>query len=160
MNRMIAWVIAFVVLCVSPAWAENITRGGSFKFGVPADVVFLAPVFTQQNPDIWVSLNIYDTLIQPNADGQGLEPGLASSYELAPDAKSVSLTLRPGAKFADGSPIQPRAVKFSLERARVSGGFKFLWESSESVEVTPPDKIVVKLKEPSPAILSALATFN
>lgn len=160
MNRMIAWVIAFVVLCGSTAWAENVTRGGNFRFGVQADVVFLDPVFTQQNPDIWVSLNIYDTLIQPSIDGQGLEPGLASSYELAPDAKSVSLTLRPGIKFADGSPIELSDVKFSLERARVSGEFKFLLETIESVEITPPDKIVIKLKEPSPAILSALATFN
>ena len=160
MRRLIAWAGALLLLGSTAAMAEDVTRGGTFTFGAQSDVVFIDPVFTQQNPDIWVSLNLYDTLIHPSADDQSLEPGLASSFELAPDAKSVSLTLRPGIKFADGSPIELSDVKFSLERARVSGEFKFLLETIESVETSPPDKILIKLKEPSPAILSALATFN
>ena len=138
------------------------SRGGTFVYSPRADVIFLDPVHTQQNPDIWIALNLYDTLIRPSADGKKLEPGLASAYELSPDAKTVSLTLRPGTKFADGSPITAGDVKFSLDRARdkTSGEFNFLLKAIDSVEIKGADKIQINLSQPNPAILAALATFN
>src|SRR5437016_5468584 len=129
MRNLAAALAAFVLLCGGSAGAA--TRGGTFVFSPIADCIFLDPVFTQQNPDIWVSLNIYDTLLHPSSDAKSLEPGLAKSWEVAPDAMSVTLTMRPGIQFADGSPIGVSDVKFSLDRARdkASGEFNFLLES-------------------------------
>ena len=156
------FVLVTGLLLLGAGSADAATRGGTFVFATRADVIFLDPVFTQQNPDIWISLNIHDTLLHPSLDGKTLEPGLASAYSVSPDAQTVTLTLRQGAKFADGSPILTSDVKFSLDRARdkESGEFNFLLDSIESVETQGDDTILVHLKHPDPAILQALATFN
>ena len=38
------------------------TRGGTLVYGRQTDCIYLDPVHTAQNEDIWVSLNLYDTL--------------------------------------------------------------------------------------------------
>jgi peptide/nickel transport system substrate-binding protein len=57
-------------------------------------------------------------------------------------------------------PIEPSDVKFTLDRAHVSGEFAFLLESIDKVETQGADTVVLHLKHPDPAILWALATFN
>ncbi len=47
-----------------------------------------------------------------------VEPGLATSWTYAPDGKSVTLTLRPGLKFTDGTPLNAEAVKENIDRAQ------------------------------------------
>jgi peptide/nickel transport system substrate-binding protein len=156
------FVLAIAALA-SAASAATPTRGGTFSFARAADSIYLDPVHTDQNADIWISLNLYDTLIQPTTDGKGLEPGLASSYAVSEDGKTVTLKLRPGTKFADGSPIQASDVKWSLDRAKTKetgGEFQFLLESIAAVEIQGTDTILLHMAHPDPAILQALATFN
>jgi peptide/nickel transport system substrate-binding protein len=152
--------LAAVLTLFGAGSAQALTRGGTFTYSPEADCIFLDPAFTQQNPDIWVALNIYDTLLHPSADGKTVVPGLASSYEVSPDALTITLKLRPGIKFSDGSAIEPSDVKFTLDRAHVSGEFAFLLESIDKVETQGTDTVVLHLKHPDPAILWALATFN
>jgi peptide/nickel transport system substrate-binding protein len=120
-------------------------------------------VHTTQNADIWLSLNLYDTLVLASPDGKGVEPGLATAYATTDDGKTVTFTMRPGIKFADGSPIEPSDVKWSLDRARnkdTGGDFTFLLSSIASVELVGSDKIAIHLSHPDPVLLQALATFN
>jgi len=143
--------------------AAAATRGGTLVFGRQIESQYLDPTRTAQNADIWISLNIYDTLLQPTADGTGVQPGLASAWKVAADGGTVTLTMRPGLKFADGSPIEVSDVKWSLDRARAkpSGGeFAFLLSSIASVETEGADTVVLKLTHPDPVILQALSTFN
>lgn len=145
------------------AVAAPVTRGGTFTFARAADCIYLDPVHTAQNADIWISLNIHDTLIQPSADGTALQPGLAEKYEVSEDGLTVTLTIRPDLKFADGSPLALSDIKWSLDRARTkaSGGtFQFLLEAIGEVVITPPSTVVLKMSHPDPSILQALATFN
>jgi len=160
MRGWIALLAAFG-LCVSSG-ALAATRGGTFVFGASADCIFLDPVHEQQNPDIWFAMNIYDTLLQPSSDGKTVQPGLASPHAISPDALTVTLTLRPGIRFGDGSPIEPSDVKFSLDRGRSKeegGNYYFLLSSVDQVEIADSDKIVLHLKHPDPSILQVLASF-
>lgn len=160
MKRIAAALALLVLLVTNPAGA--VTRGGTFVFGVSADCIFLDPVYEQQNPDIWFAMNVYDTLLQPSTDGKTVQPGLASSYEISPDALTVTLTLRPGIKFADGSPIEPSDVKFSLDRGRSKedgGAYFFLLSSLDSIEIAGENKVLLHLKKPDAAILQVLASF-
>src|SRR5258706_8825961 len=84
---------------------ETITRGGKMVYARYADSLFLDPVLNDANVDIWILTNLYDTLLQPTADGKGVTPGLASAYKVADDGLTFTLTLRQGTKFSDGSPI-------------------------------------------------------
>ena len=96
--------------------ARAATRGGTLVYGRQTDCIYLDPVHTAQNADIWVSLNLYDTLTQPTNDGKGVAPGLAASWEVSQDGKAMTFRLRPNLKFADGSPLTADDVKWSLER--------------------------------------------
>jgi peptide/nickel transport system substrate-binding protein len=154
---------AWLVLAALGLPAQAATRGGTLVFGRAIESQFLDPTQTAQNADIWISLNIYDTLLQPSADGTGVQPGLASAWKVADDGKTVTLTLRPGLKFADGSPLAPSDVKWSLDRARSKadgGEFAFLLSSIGSIDIQGADTIVLHMAHPDPVLLQALATFN
>ncbi len=137
-------------------------RGGKLIYARYADSLNLDPVFTDANVDIWILSNLYDTLLRPTHDGKGLVPGLATKWAFSDGGKTLTLTLREGVKFADGTPLKPTDVKWSLDRASnpKNGPWTFLVSSIDSVAVGGPNTIVVKLKHPDPTILSALATFN
>lgn len=136
--------------------------GGTLRFGRYADSLFLDPVLNDANLDIWVLNSLYDTLLQSTLDGQGIEPMLAESYEVAEDGLSMTVTLRPEIKFADGSSITPDDVKWSLDRARNpdNGIWSFSLESVDSVETQGDNQVVIKLNRPDPALPAALAMFN
>ena len=136
-------------------------RGGELVFGRYADSLFLDPVLNDANVDIWILTNLYDTLLQPTADGKSVEPGLATAWKVSDDGKSVTLTLREGVKFADGTPLTAQDVKWSLDRARDpnNGIWNFLIGSIDSIDASG-STVVLNLKHPDPSIVPALATFN
>jgi peptide/nickel transport system substrate-binding protein len=89
--------------------------GGSLKMieascpagsiGWPADSVNLA---------VMISQYCLETLIQTDFQGN-IMPGLATSWQLAPDNKSITFTLRKGVKFHDGTDFNANAVKFDFD---------------------------------------------
>ena len=152
---------AFAALLIVPAQAA--TRGGTLVFGRAMESQYLDPVHTSQNADIWLSLNLYDPLLMASADGKSVEPGLASAWTVSPDGMTVTFTMRPGIKFADGSPIELSDVKWSLDRARskeTGGDFSFLLWSIKSIDTAAPDQVILHMQHPDPTILQALSTFN
>jgi peptide/nickel transport system substrate-binding protein len=161
MLRRIFLLLALSLAAAAPARA--VTRGGTLVFGRQVDCIYLDPVHTAQNADIWISLNIYDTLTEPTDDGKSVVPGLAASWQTSDDGKTVTFKLRPDLKFADGSPLTVDDVKWSLDRAanKASGGdFQFLLGSIASVDTQGSDTVVLHLSHPDPTLLQALATFN
>ena len=144
-----------------PTPAQAATRGGKMIYARYADSLFLDPVLTDANVDVWVLTNIYDTLIAPTSDGLGLQPGLATKWEVSADGRTVTLTLRSGVKFADGSPMMASDVVWSLDRARdpKAGAWNGLLGSIASVAGSD-ETVTLTLKHPDPTLLPALATFN
>ena len=137
-------------------------RGGKLIYGRYADSQFLDPVLNDANVDIWVMNSIYDTLLFPTADGTGVQAGLATKWAFSDAGKTLTLTLRAGVKFSDGSPMTAGDVKWSLDRARdpKAGAWNDLIGSIDAVTAAGADTVVLKLKTPDPTILAALATFN
>ncbi len=162
MKSILSTVLAASLLLGASSAALAVERGGVMTFGRYADSLFLDPVLNDANVDIWVLSNLYDTLILPTNDGQGLMPGLATKWDVSPDGMKVTLTLRDGIKFSDGSPITPDDVIWSLERAANpdNGIWNFLVESIDKVTAPDAKTIVIALKHPDPAILPALTVFN
>jgi peptide/nickel transport system substrate-binding protein len=137
-------------------------RGGKLVYGRYADSLFLDGVNTELNVDIWVLCSIYDTLLLPTKDGLGLRAGLATKWEFSDGGKTLTLALRPGVKFSDGTPLTADDVKWSLDRAKdpKQGAWNSLLGSVDTVTIADPATIVLKLKHPDPTILPVLATFN
>jgi peptide/nickel transport system substrate-binding protein len=57
-----------------------------------------------------------DALVNVSKDGKRLEPGLAQSWTLSPDGLQVVMKLRPGVAFHDGTALDARAARDSIER--------------------------------------------
>jgi peptide/nickel transport system substrate-binding protein len=142
--------------------ADSLTRGGTLTFGRYADSLFLDPVLNEGNVNIWILSNLYDTLLLPTNDGKGVQPGLAEAWSLSEDGKTVTLALRDGIKFSDGSPITAEDVQWSLKRASnpKNGVWAFMINALDDVIIENPKTVVLKLKETDPAILAALTVFN
>jgi len=160
MNRLVKLTLVLATLALGFAAAAP-KQGGKLVYGRYADSLFLDPVLNDANVDIWILLNIYDTLLAPTPDGKGVKPNLATRYTVSRDGKTMTLVLRQGVKFSDGTPLTPQDVKFSLDRARDpnNGAWNSLLASIDSVNISG-NNIVLTLKYPDPSLPAALATFN
>lgn len=58
---------------------------------------------------------VYDSLIDYPTDSLEPQPSLATSWELAPDGRSLSLQLRDDVTFHSGRPFTSKDVQFSIE---------------------------------------------
>ncbi|WP_428375398.1 ABC transporter substrate-binding protein [Lichenicoccus sp.] len=142
--------------------APAITRGGIISYGRYADSLLLDPVLNDSNTDIWILSNLYDTLLLPTDDGHGVQPGLASAWQVSADGLTVTLALRPGTRFSDATAITAQDVKWSLDRARdpAKGIWSTLLGAVGEVRIADPRTVVLRLHHPDPAILSLLTVFN
>ena len=138
------------------------TRGGKMIYARYADSLFLDPVLNDANVDIWVLTNLYDTLLSPTPDGQGVTPALATKWDYASDGKTLTLTLRSDVKFSDGAPMSADDVIWSLDRARdpKAGEWNFTLAAIDTMEAKDPATVVLHLKHADPTLLAGLATFN
>ncbi|MGW3623618.1 ABC transporter substrate-binding protein [Streptomyces sp. NPDC000880] len=66
---------------------------------------------------------VYNGLVRDDAQGK-VQPDLAASWTTSPDGKTYDFTLRPDAKFSDGSPVTADDVVFSFERL-IHGGLPY-----------------------------------
>lgn len=57
-------------------------------------------------------------------------PGVAQSWQIAPDQSSITLRLHPGGKWSDGKPITAEDVRFSIGLAYTQGGTAYALDPS------------------------------
>lgn len=101
---------------------------------------------------------MYDRITHIDADNEVI-PGLAESWEYSDDSLELTLNLREGARFHDGSPIDAEAVAANLDRAlnlpesTVAPQLSFV----EGVEVVDDRTVSVTLSRPNAALLAFLA---
>lgn len=104
-----------------------------------------------------VLLAVFDVLMLPSEQGGPPEPMLLESLTEAPDRLSWELKLRPGLTFSDGTPLDAEAVKFNLDRQKVSIYNSPALEPVTAIEVIDPLTVVLRLQKPWVAMPSALS---
>jgi peptide/nickel transport system substrate-binding protein len=101
---------------------------------------------------------IYSSLLTNTPDGQGVQGGLAESYDYDPDALTYTFHLRDDAGFSNGDPVTAADVAFSFQEwttGENSGGYYDMVASAEAVDDTTA---VVHLTRPD-TFLPALLTW-
>src|SRR5690606_33193940 len=79
------------------------------------DIVSLDPAQAYEFTSGEIVTNTYDRLVQYEAeDMQKLVGGLAESWAVSDDGKTLTFRLRPGVTFQSGNPVRPEDVVFSL----------------------------------------------
>ncbi len=127
---------------ITEPWGVTGSRGGSI-----AVAVYVLPEHYRS----WASNNIVvrnvltAPIIRRSQATLAHEPGLASSYVIAPDAMSITVTLRPGLKWSDGTTLDANDVVFTAtelyQNAAVvsapifhgAGGQESTWELIDSL---------------------------
>ncbi len=102
-----------------------------------------------------VQYNVFETLTKINSDGT-VSPLLAEKWEVSPDLKSYTFTLRKGVKFQNGEPFNAQAVKFSFERAaseKSTNKDKRTFSGMASVAAIDEHTVVILNKELDPDFL-------
>jgi peptide/nickel transport system substrate-binding protein len=86
-------------------------------------------------------------------------PMLATSWEWAPDSKSVVYQLRKGVKFTDGTEMTANDVKYSLERFPKTSTISWIAGQVffDHCEVIDDYTVKIVFKQPSPMAKKALA---
>ena len=104
--------------------------------------------------------NIFDHLIERNADGQ-LVPGLATSWK-AIDPTVWEFKLREGVKFHNGEPFNAEAVKYTFERMlfEKKAPCSYLFSSIKKVEVIDNYTVQIYTSEPFGALSANLTMFE
>ncbi|WP_253257105.1 ABC transporter substrate-binding protein, partial [Arthrobacter sp. Hiyo1] len=63
-----------------------------------------------------------DGTLVANTDPARVKGDLATSWTVSPDGKAYTFSLHPGAKFANGNPLDAEAVRYSIMRNLTIGG--------------------------------------
>jgi peptide/nickel transport system substrate-binding protein len=100
----------------------------------------------------------YSPLIHQNSDGT-FAPGLASSWRYVGAGNKVfELTLRDGAKFSDGTPVDAQSVKAWLDYSvKANTGGSATVGKIDSVQAPDAKTVRIKLKDPNPTMPHALS---
>jgi peptide/nickel transport system substrate-binding protein len=105
---------------------------------------------------------IYDTLVQYNAKLE-ITPDLATSWKFGNGNRTLTLQLRKGVVFQDGSKFTSANVVASLERAKnpktADASASFIATVTKIVP-SGPYAVKLQLSRPDTAVLNALTTLN
>ena len=139
-----------------PALAQK--KGGVLKVSANANPSSLDPTTGGSGSDHAFLYPIFDTLIDFEPATLKAVPGLAESWN-NPDPKTLVLNIRAGVTFHDGTPLDAAAVKFNLDRARADqrSNIKGDLVTVDSIEVSGPQQVTIKLKQADSALLLILS---
>jgi peptide/nickel transport system substrate-binding protein len=140
----------------TPAPAQ-ITRGGVLSWAYTTIPLKLDPVWTQARTDGIILSQIIQGLVLPNAQGTGVEPGLADTWTVSEDGLTYTFHLRAGAKFHNGKALTPEDVIASLERDRTMGTYKWSLENVQSIEKIDSSTVKITLTSKVASFLPRLA---
>jgi peptide/nickel transport system substrate-binding protein len=137
-----------------PAAAQDLPQ---LRVAFPEDADVMDPTTGRAYVQRVALLNMCEGLFDTDAQLR-IVPRLALSYEW-PDAQTLMVKLRPGVSFADGTPVDAAAVKYSIERHQTFTGTARRGDlaSLAAVEIVDPLTVRFRLKGPDVVFLSQLA---
>lgn len=101
-------------------------------------------------------VNLYDSLVFPNADGT-ISPWLATSWEASDDGLTWTVTLRDDVTFHDGSAMSASDVVYSFNRLQAIGeGYAYMFANVASAEAVDDTTVQFTLAEPSGLFVPSL----
>ncbi|WP_237215115.1 ABC transporter substrate-binding protein [Falsiroseomonas oryziterrae] len=150
--RPLRLAAAFALLA-APALAQT-----HLRIGIGADPNVLDPAQSGSFVERVVFSALCDKLVDVGPDLQ-FRPELATAWAWSPDGRALTLTLRDGARFQDGAPVDAAAVKANLDRYRTARESRRRTELRPVSDVQVVDARTVRLvlSEPFAPLLSVLS---
>lgn len=148
------------------AAAATPVRGGTLKLAARTDLV-PGNFLTNSNDGVTTTIGlVYDTLIRRPPTSLDPQPRLATSWEISPDGRTVTLALRDDVYFHGtgderGRPFTSTDVEFSIRTfadPKWTAQMRSTAAAVTSFDTSAPHRIVLGLAEPLSNILDLLDT--
>jgi peptide/nickel transport system substrate-binding protein len=157
MRKLMSAVLTAAALACTLAAMDSARAETAIKVVMQAPLRVLDPIMT----NAYITRNhgylVYDTLFAMDAAGKP-QPEMVESWKESPDKLTVTLTLRKGLKFHDGSPVTGEDVVASLKRwgERDTMGQRLM---AVTAKMESPDAatVTIQLKKPFGLLYDALA---
>jgi peptide/nickel transport system substrate-binding protein len=133
--------------------------GGTLVAAIGGEPDQLDPHTTTSGFTFTVMENVYDTLVEPDADLE-MQPALATEWEVDDDQTTWVFQLREGVTFHDGSEFDADDVVASYERILEEGQNAFRLDPVEDIEATGDLEVTITLERPAPNLLAQLGAFK
>jgi peptide/nickel transport system substrate-binding protein len=160
----------------APLGTDGAATGGKVVVDWATGNTTLDPAAACNQDDLSLVSNLYVQLTKPGTkpgpdgtqqyDPTVVEPYFAESWEVSPDGLTYTFTLPAGVTFADGTPVDAAAVKYSADRVMAMGTCATFYLQAgmsappvlQSVEAPDPTTVVYRLARPNGDFLLGLAT--
>ncbi|XDZ66087.1 ABC transporter substrate-binding protein [Alphaproteobacteria bacterium LSUCC0684] len=154
--RYLCCIAAAVLASFAPAQAAR----NSITLGMQLEPPHLDPTSAAAGAiDQVLYANVFEGLTRFAADGS-IIPGLARQWEISGDGRIYTFDLAPDVTFHDGSRMDARDVKFTLDRARAetsANAQKGLFTGISSIDILSDTRVRITLAEPDGQFLFNLA---
>lgn len=162
---------ALAASCTGPQSTAGANALNIYLYQEPAGV--FSPLAPSSGPDNQVMSLIDENLLTVDPDYK-IQPGLAQSYDISPDATTFTFHLRPGLKWSDGKPFSSQDVLFTYQLladpkttsatagsySAVAGVADFVAGKAKTISgfsAPDPNTFVIKASKPDIGLLAQLA---
>ncbi|KRA97711.1 ABC transporter substrate-binding protein [Devosia sp. Root685] len=151
-----------IATALSTAAVALPVEAATLRMAWSQDATGLDPHKQTAFPSIRLLELVYEPLVRLDPD-LNVIPAIATSWEFAPDAKTLTFKLDPNAKFTNGAQVTPADVKASFERIlneETAAAARSNFLSIDTIDTPDDATVVFNLKTADVPILVAMATIN
>jgi peptide/nickel transport system substrate-binding protein len=142
--------------------AGNVKKGGTLTIAQELDPVTLDPHKSSNFSAVQAFEHVYESLTQYD-DKLNVQPALAEKWEVSPDGKTYTFSLRKGVKWHDGTDFVAEDLKYWHERmmaAETVAPYKNWFDTIEKIEVVDNNTAKAILNKPYPPLLATFAALR
>jgi peptide/nickel transport system substrate-binding protein len=147
----LALVLSWSVFVSAESSAQS---GGELHFCLRGEPKTFNPMLVEEDASETIRYLTGGVLIRLNRQTQALEPGLAVSWKVSPDGRSIKFHLLTGVRFSDGTPFTSEDVAYTMKalmdpqlHSPTGDSFRS-GEGQIDVQVPSPDTVVLTFPAP------------
>jgi peptide/nickel transport system substrate-binding protein len=156
-SMVVGFLSMVIILGLSWEGQAQPKRGGRIVEALGTEPTNLNIFKAGRRPELTILRMIIEPLVIWNEKLE-VVPLLAKSWSVSKDQLTWTFTLNRDIKFHDGTPLNAKAVKFSIER-HMKGVAAILLTGVKEVEVVNDYTVAIKVEKPYPGLLDNLAQF-
>ncbi|MBO9513084.1 MAG: hypothetical protein J7549_03120 [Variovorax sp.] len=141
-------------VALTPAQAE-LKKGGQLRYAYPSGPGTLDPFVSSSAVELEVIQHLYDALITVGEKYE-TRPMIATSYEIADNARTFTFKIRKDVKFHDGTPLTSADVLASFERYKKVSTNAVIFADVASATAPDPETFIIKLNKTNSAFIDTL----
>ena len=159
LSRLLALTAALGV--ITGAGCGSINRTDRITVAAAGKITSLDPAQASTVSTLQLLSALGDPLYELTTEGR-LEPRLAAAQpDVSQDGLTITIPLRRGVRFHDGTEFNAEAMAFSLRRFLDIGSLSYVVGGRiKAVEAPEPDRMVLQLTRPSTSLAGLLTSVN